>query len=88
MYVSKGLIYIEPQVNSGMVVCHLHVCFYEGYCVGTCLEYPGIILSGKNEEDLANGFEKLYHSYKKALEHYGIKNKPDRIIPVAVDDPC
>ena len=48
---------------------------YDGYCVGVGVEYPGIIVSAKSDEELIRRFQEVVPSYKRALAKYKIEDK-------------
>ena len=50
---------------------------YDGYCIGQGVEYPGIIVSAENGEELARVFKKAIPAYKRGLKHFGITDKRD-----------
>lgn len=52
---------------------------YDGYYVGTGVQYPGIIVWGKNNAELIERFKAAIPTYKKGLEKYGIE-EPMEII--------
>lgn len=45
---------------------------YDGYCIGQGVEYPGIIVSAENGEELARIFKKAIPSHKRGLKHFGV----------------
>ena len=84
MCVSKRLIYIEPCQNTGMATCHMYIRFYDDYCVGAGIEYPGIMVRADNEKDLTAQFQKLIPAFKKNLK----RNKHDCVNKVVtVEEP-
>lgn len=48
---------------------------YDGYSVGVGVEYPGIIVSAENGEELARVFKKAIPSHKRGLKHFGVTEK-------------
>ena len=59
-----------------MATTHIVKRSYDGYCVGIGVEYPGIIVSAENEEDLIGRFQESIPSYKRALAKYGLEKNP------------
>ena len=64
---------------------HIQKESYKGYCVGTGVEYPGIIVHGKTDGELINTFVKALPGHKKALSK--IKNSGKAITVLEIDSP-
>lgn len=47
---------------------HIKKKTFDGYCVGQGVEYPGIIIHAKNDEELKSNFLKALPIHKRALE--------------------
>ena len=60
---------------------------YDGYCVGVGVEYPGIIVSAKSDEDLKREFLESIPSYKRALARYGIEDGKNEVVELIVPGP-
>lgn len=62
---------------------HMVKTSYDGYYVGVGVEHPGIIVSAESEEELVRIFRDAIPSHKRALKHFGVKEKPDELVVVA-----
>ena len=73
-----------------MTTIHMEKRSYDGYCVGTGVEYPGIIVWGKTDEELMKRFKDAIPVYEKALEKHGIESEPEmpmvEVIPIDKKD--
>ena len=49
---------------------------YDGYCVGTGIEYSGIVVWGDSDEELLKRFKAAIPVYEEALQKYDVENKP------------
>lgn len=63
---------------------NLHIAkkSFDGYCVGQGVEYPGVIVHAKSDEELKSNFLKALPGHKKALE----KISQDKNMEVLVID--
>lgn len=68
-----------------MALIHIQKQSYDGYCVGTGVEYPGIIVSAKSDEELIQRFKDAIPSYKRALKNYGVV-EDDKISVISIDE--
>lgn len=62
---------------------------YDGYCVGTGVEYPGIIISADNDKELVSRFKECIPSYKRLLAKHGVDEKSNvevLTVDVALND--
>ena len=50
---------------------HIKMQSFDGYCVGTGIEYPGIIISAATKAELAKKFKNALPGHIKALKKYG-----------------
>lgn len=56
---------------------------YDGYCVGTGVEYPGIMVSAESDEELIRLFKLAIPSHEKALKKYGVSEETNvTVIPI------
>lgn len=60
-----------------MTQLHIEKKFYKGYCVGTCKEYPGVVVWAKSDEELKQQFKKAIPAHEVALEKHHVKNMPE-----------
>lgn len=67
-----------------MALIHMEKRSYDGYCVGTCKEYPGIVVWGKTDEELLDNFKSAVPAYEEALQKHGIKNESEKVPKVEV----
>ena len=51
---------------------------FDGYYVGTGIEYPGIVVWGESDEELMKRFKDAIPAYEEALQRFGIENKPNK----------
>ena len=51
-----------------METLHIRKKSFDGYCVGQGVEYPGIIIHAKSDDELKSNFLKALPSHKEALE--------------------
>lgn len=58
---------------------------YDGYCVGTCREYPGIVVWGENNEELIQRFKEAVPAHEEALRRHGITNEPEKVEVIPID---
>ena len=58
---------------------------YDGYCVGTGVEYPGIIVSATSDAELVRLFKAAIPSHERALKKYGVEEKEASVTVIAVD---
>ena len=65
----------KPVINSIMETVQILKTQYDGYCVGTGVEYPGIVVWGDNDKELIKRFKECIPSYKEALVKYGVDKK-------------
>ena len=63
---------------------HIRKQSYDGYYVGTGVEYPGIVISANTDEDLVKKFQKALPGHKEALKRYG-KEGIEKIEVIAID---
>lgn len=63
---------------------HISKQSFNGYCVGIGVEYPGIIVHAKSDDELIKEFEKALPGHLKALE----KRKTKKEISVLEVDPA
>ena len=49
---------------------------FDGYCVGTGIEYPGIVVWANNDKELRKLFKAAIPAYEEALQKYNVVNKP------------
>ena len=49
---------------------------FDGYCVGTGIEYPGIVVWAESDKELRELFKAAIPAYEEALQKYGVENKP------------
>ena len=57
---------------------------FDGYCVGTGIEYPGIVVWGDSDEELMERFKAAIPAYEEALQKYGVENKPNETPSIEV----
>ena len=50
---------------------------FDGYYVGTAIEYPGIVVWGDSDEELMKRFKAAIPAYEEALQRFGVENKPN-----------
>ena len=65
----------KPVINSIMETVQILKTQYDGYCVGTGVEYPGIVVWGDSDKELIKRFKECIPSYKEALVKYGVDKK-------------
>ena len=58
---------------------------YEGYCVGTGVEYPGIIVSATSDDELIRLFKAAIPSHERALKKYDVEEEETSVTVIAVD---
>lgn len=58
-----------------MAPIHVQKQSYDGYCVGTCIEYPGIVMFAKTDEDLKTQFKEALPIHIKALKRHSKDDK-------------
>ena len=58
---------------------------YDGYCIGTGVEYPGIIVWAKSDEELLRLFKAAIPAHEEALKKYNVtppKTPKVTVIPI------
>ena len=58
-----------------MTPIHVQKQSYEGYCVGTCIEYPDIVMYAETDEDLKIQFKEALPIHIAALKRHKIDDK-------------
>ena len=64
---------------------HISKKSYDGYCVGSGVEYPGIILHAKTDEELKNKFMAALPEHQKALQKF-TKTKKTNITVISFEN--
>jgi len=64
---------------------HIRKQSYDGYCVGTGIEFPGIVLSAKTDDELVEKFKKALPVHRKALERHAKDGVKDNITVISID---
>ena len=67
-----------------MGTIHIREQLYDGYSVGTGVEFPGIIVSADTREGLVGEFRRALPAHKRALERYKID--AGDVTVIAVDE--
>ena len=81
MYLLYSVSYILYwEMVESMAEIHMAKRSYDGYCVGTGVEYPGIVVSATSDEELVRLFTAAIPSHQRALKKYGIKEEPDEAV--------
>ena len=61
---------------------HIKKQSYNGYCIGTGVEYPGIIVHGKTNKELQEKFGKALDGHIKALYKYSTVEENIEVLEV------
>jgi len=62
---------------------HIQKQSYDGYCVGTCIQYPGIVMYGETDKDLIQQFKEALPIHKDALRRHGHDTKSRiEVVPI------
>ena len=67
-----------------MKTVHMEKQSFNGYCVGTGIEHPGIVVWGSNDEELLKRFRDAIPAHEEALQKYNVVNKPYEVPKIEV----